>query len=53
MNRVFAYLNIECGKVKDDSVKRMPRISTHEHGDCILGMGDKNPKSLVSDLLDE
>lgn len=53
MNRVFAYFNIECGKVKENSVKEVFRILALEESKHRLRMRDGKSKSLVADLMDE
>lgn len=53
LNRVFAYFNIECVKVKADSVKRVFGISTFDKNKRTLRISDGKPNSLVFDLMDE
>lgn len=50
MDKVYVYFDVECRKVKADSVKRMYGISAHRKNERFLS---REPTSLVVDFMNE
>lgn len=50
--QVFAYFNVECGKVQAGLKKQMLNITTLENNDFIARRGGEKFKFVVSELID-